>query len=97
MNSNVPVPVPAVRDAVAVSPFLFLLADGTVRTIESPGSPVPGVARAVAVASDHVNRYALLEDGRRSGRPRARDFQRRFSRPRPQGRLSSGISRSLSI
>ena len=67
MNSNVPVPVPEVRDAIAVSPYLFLLADGTVRTIESPGRPVPGVARAVAVASDHVNRYALLEDGRLVG------------------------------
>jgi hypothetical protein len=67
MNSNVPVPVPEVRDAIAVSPFLFLLADGTVRTIERPGIPVPGVARAVAVASDHVNRYALLEDGRLVG------------------------------
>ncbi len=67
MNSNVPVPVPEVRDAIAVSPYLFLLADGTVRTIERPGHAVPGVARAVAVASDHVNRYALLEDGRLVG------------------------------
>lgn len=67
MNSGVPVPVPEVRNAVAVSPYLFLLADGTVREIEAPGRPVPGVQRAVAVASDHVNRYALLEDGRLVG------------------------------
>ncbi len=67
MNSKLPVPVPGIRNAVAVSPFLILLADGTVRDIDAPEKPVPGVAGAVAVASSKVNRYALLEDGRLIG------------------------------
>ena len=64
MNSKLPVPVPGIRNAVAVSPYLILLADGTVREIAAPEKPLPGVAGVVAVASSNVNRYALLEDGR---------------------------------
>ncbi|RPI06484.1 MAG: hypothetical protein EHM71_11730 [Zetaproteobacteria bacterium] len=67
MNSKLPVTVPGIRDAVAVSPHLILLADGTVREITAPEKPVPGVAGVVAVASSGVNRYALLEDGRLLG------------------------------
>jgi len=67
LNSKLPVPVPGIRNAVAVSPYLILLADGTVRETAAPEKPVPGVAGAVAVASSKVNRYALLEDGRLLG------------------------------
>jgi len=67
MNSKLPVSVPGIRNAVGVSPYLILLADGTVREIEDPDKPVPDVAGVVAVASSKVNRYALLEDGRLLG------------------------------
>ncbi len=67
MNSKLPVPVPGIRNAVGVSPYLILLADGTVREIGAPEKPVPGVAGVVAVASSKVNCYALLEDGRLLG------------------------------
>jgi len=60
-------PVPDVRNAVAVSPYLILLADGTVRDIFRPEVPVAGVANAVAVTSNPANRYALLADGRLLG------------------------------
>lgn len=60
-------PVPAIRTATAVSPFLILLADGTVRELSDPEQAVPGVANAVAVVSDPTNRYALLADGRLVG------------------------------
>ena len=60
-------PVPDIRNAVALSPYLILLADGTVRDIFRPEVPVAGVANAVAVTSDPTNRYALLADGRLLG------------------------------
>ena len=60
-------PVPGIRNAVAVSPYLILLADGTVRDIFRPEVAVAGVANAVAFTSNPTNRYALLEDGRLLG------------------------------
>lgn len=67
LNSKLAVPVPGIRNAVAVSPYLILLADGTVREIWDPEKPVPGVAGVVAIASSKVNCYALLDDGRLIG------------------------------
>ena len=60
-------PVPDIRNAVALSPYLILLADGTVRDIFRPEVPVAGVANVVAVTSNPANRYALLADGRLLG------------------------------
>jgi hypothetical protein len=60
-------PVPGIRNAVAVSPRLILLADGTVRDLTDPETPVAGIRDAVAVTSDIDNRYALLADGRLMG------------------------------
>jgi len=60
-------PVPGIRGAVALSPYLILLADGSVREIWRPEEPVAGIKDAVAVASDPTNRYALLADGRLVG------------------------------
>ena len=60
-------PVPDIRNAAAVSPYLILLADGTVRDIWATDVPVAGVTNAVAVTSDPTNRYALLADGRLLG------------------------------
>lgn len=64
--SNTPLPIDGIRDAVAISPHLALLRDGTVREFgarEWPW-PTPTLSNVVAVASDHVNRFALLSDGR---------------------------------
>jgi alpha-tubulin suppressor-like RCC1 family protein len=64
--SNTPLQIDGIRDAVAISPHLALLRDGTVREFgarEWPW-PTPTLSNVVAVASDHVNRFALLSDGR---------------------------------
>ena len=64
--SNTPLPIDGIRNAVAISPHLALLRDGTLREFgarEWPW-PTPKWSNVVAVASDHVNRFALLSDGR---------------------------------
>ena len=64
--SNTPLPIDGIKDAVAISPHLALLRDGTVREFgarEWPW-PTPNLSTVVTVASDHVNRFALLADGR---------------------------------
>ena len=52
---------------MAISPFMALLRDGTVREF-TPGPTrwsTPALSGAVvAIASDHVNRLALLSDGK---------------------------------
>ena len=60
-------PVPGITNAIAVSPYLILLADGTVRELFNPERRVAGIENAVAVASDPTNKYALLADGRLIG------------------------------
>lgn len=67
LTTSRPMPVPGIRNAVAVSPLLILLADGTVRDLHDPETPVAGIRDAVAVTSDITNRYALLADGRLMG------------------------------
>lgn len=64
--SNTPLPMDGIRDAVAISPFLALLRDGSVREFGGREWPwaTPTLSSVVAVASDHVNRLALLADGR---------------------------------
>jgi alpha-tubulin suppressor-like RCC1 family protein len=64
--SNTPLPMDGIRDAVAISPHLALLRDGTVREFGARDWPwaTPKLSGVVAVASDHVNRFALLTDGR---------------------------------
>ena len=59
--------VPGIRNAVALSPLMILLGDGTVRELRDPETPVAGIRDAVAVTSDFINRYALLADGRLVG------------------------------
>ena len=64
--SNTPLPMDGIRDAIAISPFMALLRDGTVREFgarEWPW-PTPKLSGVVAIASDHVNRFALLRDGK---------------------------------
>ena len=64
--SNTPLPIEGIRDAVAISRYMALLRDGTVREFgarEWPW-PTPKLSNVVAVASDHVNRLALLADGK---------------------------------
>jgi alpha-tubulin suppressor-like RCC1 family protein len=67
LTTSRPLVVPGIRNAAAVSPFLILLADGSVRELRSPEQRVAGIDNAVAVASDPTNRYALLADGRLVG------------------------------
>jgi hypothetical protein len=64
--SNTPVPIDGIQNAVAISPHLALLRDGTVREFGAREWPwdTPRLSNVVAVASDHVNRIALLADGR---------------------------------
>jgi len=64
--SNTPLPIDGIRDAVAISPHLALLRDGTVREFGAREWPwsTPKLTGVVAVASDHVNRFALLSDGK---------------------------------
>lgn len=63
--SNKPVPIPGITNAIAISPYMALLADGTVREFPEGDWPwqTPPIKNAVAIASDHVNRIALLADG----------------------------------
>jgi hypothetical protein len=65
-STNAPAPMEGIRDAVAISPFMALLRDGTVREFPEGGWPwsTPKLTNVVAVASDHVNRMALLANGR---------------------------------
>jgi len=65
--SNTPLPMEGVRDAIAISPFMALLRDGTVREFgarEWPWATPKLPTAVVAVASDIVNRLALLADGK---------------------------------
>jgi alpha-tubulin suppressor-like RCC1 family protein len=64
--SNTPLPIDGIQNAVAISPHLALLRDGTVREFGAREWPwdTPKLSNVVAVASDHVNRIALLADGR---------------------------------
>ena len=64
--SNTPLPIDGIKDAVAISPHLALLRDGTVREFGAREWPwsTPKLSNVVAIASDHVNRFALLADGR---------------------------------
>ncbi len=62
--SNTPVAIPGIRNAIAISPYMALLADGSVREFPDDWPwQTPPIQNAVAVASDHVNRVALLTDG----------------------------------
>jgi alpha-tubulin suppressor-like RCC1 family protein len=67
LRTTNPLPVPDIVNALAVSPHLILLADGTVRELFRPEEAVAGITHAVAVASDPTNKYALLSDGRLVG------------------------------
>ena len=64
--SNTPLPIDGIGGAVAISPHLALLRDGTVREFGAREWPwsTPKLTGVVAVASDAVNRFALLGDGR---------------------------------
>ena len=63
--TNTPVPIEGVRGVIAISPFMALLRDGTVREFPyKPSWATPDYRNVVAVASDGVNRIALLADGR---------------------------------
>ena len=64
--SNIPIPIDGIRDAVAVSPYMALRRDGTVREFGAREWPwsTPKLSDVIAIASDHVNRFALLSDGR---------------------------------
>lgn len=65
--SNKPLPMEGVRDAIAASAYMALLRDGTVREFgarEWPWTTPKFDKKVVAVASDAVNRLALLADGK---------------------------------
>jgi alpha-tubulin suppressor-like RCC1 family protein len=63
---NAPLLIAGIRDAVAVSPYMALLRDGTVREFGPSAWPwtTPKLSGVVAIESDHVNRLALLADGK---------------------------------
>jgi alpha-tubulin suppressor-like RCC1 family protein len=63
---NAPIPIAGIRDAIAISPYMALLRDGTVREFGARTWPwtTPKLTGVVAVASDHINRVALLADGK---------------------------------
>ena len=67
LHTGAPRAVPGITNAIAVSPYLILLADGSVRELFNPETRVAGIENAVAVASDPTNKYALLADGRLIG------------------------------
>jgi hypothetical protein len=59
------VPIEGIRGAIAISPFMALMRDGSVREFPyKPSWSTPDFRNAVAVASDGINRVALLADGR---------------------------------
>lgn len=63
--ANTPIVVEGIRTAVAISPFMALLRDGTVKEFPAGSRwSTPPLSNVVAVASDHVNRIALLADGK---------------------------------
>jgi alpha-tubulin suppressor-like RCC1 family protein len=63
--TNVPVTVEGVRGAIAISPNMVLMPDGSVRDFPLPPSwATPKFTNAVAIASGGPNRMALLADGR---------------------------------
>ena len=65
-STNRPAPVSGVRNAIAISPFMALLRDGTVHEFPDGAWPwsTPKIGNVVAIASDRTNRIALLADGR---------------------------------
>jgi hypothetical protein len=64
--SNTPLPMDGIRDAVAISPYMALLRDGTVREFGAREWPwsTPKLSGVVAIASNAANRFALLADGK---------------------------------
>jgi hypothetical protein len=63
--ANRPLPIAGITGAVAISTYMALLRDGTVREFGGPWPwSTPKLDGVVAIASDHVNRIALLDDGR---------------------------------
>lgn len=65
-SSNTPLTIPGITDAVAISPYMALLRDGRVQEFPKRQAAwaTPPFSNVVAIASDHVNRLALLADGR---------------------------------
>ena len=63
--TNKPVTVEGIRGAIAISPNMVLMPDGSVRDFPSqPSWTTPKLTNAVAIASGGPNRFALLADGR---------------------------------
>lgn len=63
--TNTPVPIEGIRGAIAISPYMALLKDGSVREFPyKPSWSTPDFTNVVSVASDGINRIALLADGR---------------------------------
>jgi alpha-tubulin suppressor-like RCC1 family protein len=64
--SNTPLPIEGITKAVAISPYMALLRDGRVQEFPTRQArwTSPPFSNVVAIASDHVNRLALLADGR---------------------------------
>jgi len=62
--TNKPVMVEGIRGAIALSPNMVLLPDGSVRDFPlQPSWATPKLTNAVAIASGGPNRFALLADG----------------------------------
>ena len=64
--SNTPLAIAGITEAVAISPYMALRRDGRVQEFPKGQAAwtTPPISNVVAVASDHVNRLALLADGR---------------------------------
>jgi hypothetical protein len=64
--SNTPVVIEGITEAVAISPYMALRRDGRVQEFPRRQAKwtTPSFSNVVAIASDHVNRLALLGDGR---------------------------------
>ena len=64
--SNTPLPMEGIQSAVAISTYMALLRDGSIREFGAREWPwaTPKWSNVVAIASDAVNRLALLADGK---------------------------------
>ena len=64
--SNTPLAIEGITEAVAISPYMALRRDGRVQEFPRGQAKwtTPAFSNVVAIASDHVNRLALLADGR---------------------------------
>jgi hypothetical protein len=64
--SNTPLAIKGIAEAVAISPYMALRRDGRVQEFSNRQArwTTPRLTNVVAIASDHVNRLALLADGR---------------------------------